>query len=98
MSAHHPALDRLRGALDDFEAERLDVDRFALAWRRALLDLGPAVPPELAETAEALLMRLESARWFSGEACGFSGKDLALALRRWLAALDAALANGAGDA
>jgi hypothetical protein len=83
------SLSRLRSTLDDFEAERLDVDRFALEWRRALLDLGASVPPDLAETAEALLMRMESARWFSGEACGFSGKDLALALRRWLAAVEA---------
>ncbi|MCF8191924.1 MAG: hypothetical protein K9J04_03570 [Burkholderiales bacterium] len=80
--------DRLRRLLDDFEAERLDVDRFCLEWRRVLLDLGPGLPVELAETAEALLMRMESARWFSGEACGFSSKDLALALRRWLAAVE----------
>ena len=84
--------------LDDFEAERLDVDRFVLEWRRALLDLGAAVPTDLAETAEALLMRMESARWFSGEACGFSGKDLALALRRWLTAVEAASSGQAGTA
>jgi len=84
------SIARLRSALDDFEAERLDVDRFCLEWRRALLDLGGSLPADLAETAEALLMRMESARWFSGEACGFSGKDLALALRRWLAAVEAA--------
>jgi len=84
------SIARLRSALDDFEAGRLEVDPFCMAWRRALLELGTAVPPELAETTEALLMRMESARWFSGEACGFSGKDLALALRRWLAALEAA--------
>lgn len=84
------SIARLRSTLDDFEAERLDVDRFCLEWRRALLDLGGSLPADLAETAEALLMRMESARWFSGEACGFSGKDLALALRRWLAAVEAA--------
>jgi len=92
------SIARLHSSLDDFEAGRLDVDRFALEWRRSLLDLGTAVPPEFAETAEALLMRVESARWFSGEACGFSGKDLALALKRWLAALESAGAGSAGAA
>lgn len=82
------SIARLRSALDDLEAERLDVDRFCIEWRRALLDLGGTLPADLAETAEALLMRMESARWFSGEACGFSGKDLTLALRRWLAAAE----------
>lgn len=85
-----PVLDRLRNALDDFEAGRLEVDPFCMAWRRVLLDASGSIPTDLAETAEALLMRMESARWFSGEACGFSGKDLALALRRWLAAVEAA--------
>lgn len=84
------SIARLRSALDDLEAERVDVDRFCLEWRRALLDLGNSLPADLTETAEALLMRMESARWFSGEACGFSGKDLALALRRWLTAVEAA--------
>ena len=84
------SIARLRTALEDFDAGRMDVDRFALEWRRTLLELGAAVPADHAETAEALLMRMESARWFSGEACGFSGKDLALALRRWLAAVEAA--------
>ena len=92
------SIARLRRALDDFEAERLDVDLFCLEWRRALLDLGSSLPADLAETAEALLMRMESARWFSGEACGFSGKDLALALRRWLAAVEAAPSGRAGPA
>jgi hypothetical protein len=82
-------LGHLRSALDDFEAGRLEVDPFCTAWRRALLQLGAALPPELAETAAALLIRMESARWFSGEACGFSGKDLVLTLRRWLAAVEA---------
>lgn len=93
MSDHDPAIDRLKRALDDFEAERLDVDRFCLAWRRILLELGAAVPAGLAEAGEALLMRAESARWFSGEACGFSGKDLALALRRWLTAVEPTLSR-----
>ncbi|MBU3693502.1 MAG: hypothetical protein FGM40_01560 [Rhodocyclaceae bacterium] len=96
MSLPQSAIGRLRSALDEFEAERLDVDRFCLEWRRALLDLGSALPADLAETAEALLMRMESARWFSGEACGFSGKDLAIALRRWLAAVEAAPPLAAG--
>ncbi|MFZ4498856.1 MAG: hypothetical protein ACOYMX_04045 [Burkholderiales bacterium] len=43
-------------------------------------------------------MRMESARWFSGEACGFSGKDLALALRRWLTAVESASSGQAGTA
>lgn len=90
MSDHHSALATLRRALDDFEAGRLEVDPFCMAWRRALLEFGGRLPADLAASAEALLMRMESARWFSGEACGFSGKDLALALRRWLAAIDAA--------
>lgn len=93
MSDHDPAIDRLKRALDEFEAERLDVDRFCLEWRRTLLELGATLPAGLAETAEALLMRTESARWFSGEACGFSGKDLALALRRWLAAVEPTLSR-----
>jgi len=92
------SIARLRSTLDDFEAERLDVDRFCLEWRRTLLDLGGSLPADLAETAEALLMRMESARWFSGEACGFSGKDLALALRRWLAAVEAASSGQPGAA
>ncbi|MFZ4498857.1 MAG: hypothetical protein ACOYMX_04050 [Burkholderiales bacterium] len=41
------SISRLRSTLDDFEAERLDVDRFVLEWRRALLDLGAAVPTDL---------------------------------------------------
>lgn len=93
MSDPIAAIDLLKRALDDFEAGRLDVDRFCLEWRRVLLELGAAVPAALAETGEALLMRAESARWFSGEACGFSGKDLALALRRWLAAVEQALSH-----
>lgn len=92
------SIARLRSTLDDFEAERLDVDRFCLEWRRTLLDLSGSLPADLAETAEALLMRMESARWFSGEACGFSGKDLALALRRWLAAVEAASSGQPGAA
>lgn len=87
----HPELGPLHTALSDLEAGRLAVDPFCSAWRRALADLGSRVPGPLAEAAEALLMRMESARWFSGEACGFSSRDLAAALRDWLRHLQAAL-------
>jgi hypothetical protein len=93
MRQTNPAIERLQSALEDFEAERMDVDRFCLEWRRILLELGTTLPPASVETAEALLMRTESARWFSGEACGFSAKDLALALRRWLSAVESSVSQ-----
>ncbi|MFZ4553565.1 MAG: hypothetical protein EBQ53_01895 [Betaproteobacteria bacterium] len=90
MALDPTALDALRQALLRFEAGTLPVDDFCLAWRRALLSLGPQLPPPVLTAADDLLMRMESARWFSGEACGFSGKDLALALRQWLTLVEQA--------
>ncbi len=77
-------LSHLEISVVNYEAGQLDADALALQWRRALPELGSGLSPDLLETAEALLMRVESARWFSGEACGFSSRDLAIALRRWL--------------
>lgn len=91
LAAPNMPLTPLKTSLDAYEVGTLSPDELAIAWRRALLDLGPRLPAPLARTAEELLMRVESARWFAGEACGFSSRDLAIALRRWLEAADQAL-------
>lgn len=73
----------LSRVLADFEAGRLDMDELIAQWRMHGVD-DPHIPAKWRAVLDGLLMRLESARLFSGESCSFSRSELLAALREWL--------------
>jgi hypothetical protein len=73
----------LSRALTDFEAGRLDMDELIAQWRKYGVD-DERIPARWREVLDGLLMRLESARLFSGESCSFSRSELLATMREWL--------------
>ena len=75
--------EALGRSLADFEAGRIDMDALIAIWRRHGVD-DATLPAKWREVLDGLLMRLESARLFSGESCSFSQADMLGALGDWL--------------
>lgn len=75
--------EKLASTLADFEADRIDMDALIETWRTH--GVGDAsIPEKWREVLDGLLMRLESARLFSGESCSFSRSELLATMREWL--------------
>ncbi len=75
--------EALGRSLTDFEAGRIDMDALVAIWRRHGVD-DTTLPAKWREVLDGLLMRLESARLFSGESCSFSQSELLATMREWL--------------
>jgi hypothetical protein len=80
--------EALARSLADFEAGRIDMDALIATWRRHGVD-DATLPAKWREVLDGLLMRLESARLFSGESCSFSQGELLATMREWLSRVQA---------
>lgn len=80
--------EALGRTLAEFEAGRIDMDALIATWRQYGVD-DMRLPARWREVLDGLLMRLESARLFSGDSCSFSRSELLANLREWLSRVEA---------